>query len=110
MPTVAGQVVETGCWIDGHWGQYANDRLAEIADSHFDWMPTSWQDDPRRIRKSAEDSEDQPKSTDLWELHHEAGDLILDWLNAKTDNDHTWVWHDGELYLWATDDLDSLFF
>lgn len=40
----------TGCYVDGHWGQYGPDHLADRA-TEFDWEPAEWHDDPRVIRK-----------------------------------------------------------
>lgn len=37
VATVDGGDVLTGCWIDGHWGQYAPDRLISIARFSFGW-------------------------------------------------------------------------
>lgn len=53
MPYVNGHDAEHGCYIDGHWGQYGLDRLADIAED-FGWKAASVQDDPRIWRRIAE--------------------------------------------------------
>jgi len=39
VATVDGGDVGTGCWVDGHWGQYASDRVISIARFDFGWAP-----------------------------------------------------------------------
>lgn len=88
-----------GCWIDGHWGQYGPDRMAEIASS-FGRVPWEPIDDVRVCRRLAElaDSRDQRCTWIFWEYFHGADDRTLEWLNDNTTNGF-WSWHDGELFL-----------
>lgn len=108
---VNGHPVEPGCYIDGHWGQYSPDRLAEIAEG-FGWSPDKPTDDPRVIRAFA-DQLDEYRDLPLWEWHSESADDIETWLNDHTvsgwlpgadggTRDRTnfvWHWHDGEFFL-----------
>jgi hypothetical protein len=101
MPIVNGHSAEPGCYIDGHHGQYAPDRLADLAESFGCTIPERF--DPRAIRASIEHMTGD--TADAWMLYHEAADLVLDWLNDRTDDDHLWEWVDGELYLSAMSDV-----
>lgn len=95
---VNGATFEPGCYIDGHWGQYATDRLAEIAE-RIGWAPDTWMQDPRKIRRRAELYEISDETEqDLWELFHACDDEIIEWLNDHTE-DGVWGWQDGELFL-----------
>lgn len=61
MHTVAfvnGIPCAPGCWVDGHWGQYGPDHLADRA-SELGWSCKHVRDDPRRIRKVADWLSDQ---------------------------------------------------
>jgi hypothetical protein len=90
--------LEPGCYIDGHWGQYGNDRLAELAESYD--IPIPGEYDTREIRR---------KGGDYWfDDYVMAGDWILDNLNLVTDEEHVWAWIDGELFL-VDYDKDEVF-
>jgi hypothetical protein len=54
--TVNGVDCESGCWVEGHWGQYGGDHLADKLDGILDLEPD---DDPRELRKRAEALEEQ---------------------------------------------------
>lgn len=102
MPTVNGHPAETGCYVDGHWGQYGPDQAIEVAESFgHEREPT---DDPRIIRHFAD-------MGDCWEhladVYHWADDGTIEWLNAVTDPDHTWIWHEGELFLIPRTELED---
>lgn len=89
--------IEPGCYIDGHWGQYGLDRLAELAEE-FD-VPIPPQHDTRLIRRS--------ESEHWFDDYVMAGDWILDNLNLVTDNHHVWAWIDGELFLIEVDENEE---
>jgi len=116
MVTCNGEEVDPGCWVEGHWGQYGPDHLADQADG-LGWEPETCLDDPRELRRIADLIGDwgYPRDhTDMrsegvniivsfWELHIESTDAIENWLNDHTDEGYSWGWHDGEFYLWATE-------
>jgi len=111
---VNGETAEPGCYIDGHWGQYGPDRLAEICEQ-FDLDVTD-DIDPRRWRFLAEsdDPDDiayevipglrtKPISQDdAWERHTESADTLENMLNDVTEGGH-WSWEDGEFFLTQTE-------
>ena len=101
MPNVNGHVTDTGCYVAGHNGQYAPDRAADVAEN-FGYNP-DFRDDPRVIRYFADNSTDPG----LWDFYHWADDATLEWLNAVTDPDHHWHWHEGELFLTNTNDIED---
>lgn len=89
--------IEPGCYIDGHWGQYGLDRLAELAEG-FD-VPIPEKYDTRAIRQSG---------ADYWfDDYVMAGDWIQDMLNMVTDDSHVWTWMDGEFFLIAVDENEE---
>jgi len=103
--TINGQPVILGCHIDGHWGQYAVDRLADIAEV-FGWQPASTDDDPRALRQFAETADECNKSHSFWEQYTCAADDILDWLNDRAEGCVV-MWEDGELFIDETTDDDN---
>jgi hypothetical protein len=102
-----GHNIEPGCYVDGHWGQYGTDRLAEIAEGHG-WTPESPYKNPRFLRAEAEKCDEDNVQHDLWEMFHEADDAIIDWLNDHTI-DGVWGWDDGELFLRTAKDWQELY-
>lgn len=110
--TVNGHPADPGCYVDGHCGQYAPDRLADVAES-FGWRPFDVvDDDPRTLRRIADtlervdgaDAHHDPVWLTLWERHTETADAILDWLNHHTPGLWLWDWQDGEIFLFAVDE------
>ena len=103
-----------GCYIEGHWGQYGMDRLADVAEQ-FE-MEVSDHDDPRHWRFHAEsdDPDDiiyehpplqgsRPLTQEAcWERHVWAGDELERWLNELTEGGY-WSWEDGEFFLQQTE-------
>lgn len=83
--------LQFGCYIDGHWGQYAPDRLADLCES----LGFNFQDnDLRKFRDEAEED------SRLWDEYHDATDQLTDLLNDSTVGGY-WEWSDGELFLEA---------
>lgn len=96
---VNGHAVEPGCWVDGHWGQYGPDHLADKIDGIIDLEPL---DDPRVLRQIAEITEDMGyrDAASAWqEIRSEATDKMTERLNEVTPDGWTWDWVDGEFFL-----------
>ena len=118
---VHGEPADTGCYVEGHWGQYGPDHLADQAEG-FGWKPETCLDDPRQIRLIIDHIETcgYPRDhtdmrseavgiiSSLWEAHTEAADDIETWLNDHTSDGHIWHWTDGEFFLspWCDDAFD----
>lgn len=111
--TINGEVVTTGCWVDGHWGQYAPDHFADKIDGLIDIDPLN---DPRVLRRIADDTEaaGYPDAAAMWwEAHTEATDKLMERLNELTPGCWTFQWWEGEIHLsryceWPDTDLDDL--
>lgn len=109
MPIVNGHPAETGCYVNGHWGQYGPDRLADQAEA-FGWCADGesedypnegYQNDPRYWRRVADRHarHGDDREVDAWQAHSEAADAIERWLNDRTEDGYVWHWHDGEFFL-----------
>lgn len=86
MPQCNGHPVEPACYIEGHWGQYGLDRMAEIAEA-FGWEPLTPMHDPRVQRQAADAADEAGRAEQAaqhWEWHARAADDIEDWLNEHT--------------------------
>lgn len=91
---------DAGCWIDGHWGQYANARLCEIA------LENGWNPDHRGFsemvaRKLASiGPSDIEVSEDDEEVIDNATDAAEEWLNDHVAPEgYAFGWFDGEFFL-----------
>jgi len=113
MVSVNGHETETGCYVDGHWGQYGPDRVEEIAEN-FGYELTD--DDNcahwRIVADSADDADNHDKAYGAWEAHMECADAAEEWLNEHTEDGYSWGWNDGEFFLmpdaWWQEDWDGL--
>lgn len=99
---VNGHVTLPGCYIDGHYGQYVPDMLAELAEG-FGWPHKETLKDPRVCRYIAETDTDQEDRLDAWSAFYDASDEILEWLNEHTDPAYQWGWSDGEIFLMSNE-------
>lgn len=105
MITVNGQPADTGCYVDGHWGQYAPDHLADQLEGFGIVVPRLA--DARRARRVADYADDRGWSELAfrgWEWHSETADSLIDLANDATTGGF-WEWHDGEVFL--VDDADA---
>lgn len=98
---------EVGCWVEGHWGQYGGDHLADKIDHMFNIEPL---DDPRVLRQIA-DATDEMGYTEAasgwWEIRSDAIDTLEARLNDATPDGYSWGWHDGEFYLWSNESWEE---
>lgn len=93
---VNGQPMQPGCYVDGHYGQYAPDMLGDIVHGIFpnlpeDRFPAYWRAEAARTRGGY-----------AWEramdAFHECADNLTDLLNDSTEGGF-WEWRDGEVFL-----------
>lgn len=98
---------DAGCWIDGHWGQYAVARMVEIAATH------GYSDEEvisLASRKLAHMGPNMGR-TDIAELSEteeeilsDAADEVESWMNANVAPEgYYFGWEDGEFFLRAND-------
>lgn len=112
---INGAACESGCWVDGSWGQYAPDHFANKVDGLITIEPLN---DPRILRQFAEHLEACGPSSaraaeNLWEWHTESADKLMARLNELTPGCWSFQWQDGEIRLgrycdWDDTDLDDL--
>lgn len=104
---------DAGCWIDGHWGQYGQARLVEIANDLGLDHPTAEFDGSARLveiarKHLASMGPFNPDSPDLdddeYEYLFDSTDAVEGWLNDNiAPEGFSFGWHDGEFFLWSTE-------
>lgn len=99
---------DAGCWIDGHWGQYATARLVQIA-AGYGFRGDAVEDpeaDLARIARAHLASIGPSDSEGISDDEHETlvygADDAEAWLNAHVAPEgFSFGWHDGEFFLWS---------
>ena len=97
---------DAGCWIDGHWGQYAVARMVEIAEScgYVDDQIIDIAD--RHLASMAYSRE--PITDEEHEILSDACDEVEAWLNEHVAPEGFYFgWYEGEFYLSAEGDDDE---
>lgn len=92
---------QVGCWVDGHWGQYASARLVELA------IPFGYDDEAiielarRNMNECAHGGVgSEPLTADEHETLIEGAEAAIEWLNEHTAPEGTsFGWSDGEVFL-----------
>lgn len=103
MPTVNGERLEVGCYVDSSHGQYAIDKACELVDSIFDIE--RWRTVCAAKRADAE-NEEGDISMDAWQALSDLHDEVVEVLDKYTIGG-SWDWVDGELYLAQHDPEDD---
>lgn len=89
---------ETGCYIDGHWGQYGTARIIEIA-ADFGWVDEEASTLAAKHLASMGPSTSPDLTDDEYDRLIDAADDAEAWLNDNAaDDEHYWGWDDGELF------------
>lgn len=96
--TVNGQPADPGCYVEGHWGQYGPDHLADQLEGFG--VSIGRQADPRFARRVADRCfNDFPDlEADAWERYHYASDSLETVAAGATEGGY-WEWHEGECFL-----------
>lgn len=92
---------DSGCWIDGHWGQYGIARMVEIAQQfgYDDEFVTSLAD---LKLATMQINTHYYMTDDEEEALYEASDAVEEWLNENVAPEgYAFGWHDGEFFLWS---------
>lgn len=119
--TVNGHEAEPGCYVDGHWGQYAGvhllDRAGEfIDDAKLAEITAAWPTNNDGTLAGAYGSDrdaEEGKGTGPWaaiqnfgdtdgQIAMELADEVLELLNEHTEGGY-WEWWEGEVYLRSYD-------
>lgn len=95
---------DAGCWVDGHWGQYALAHFIYIA-AHRGYRDTKTPDVvdiARRHLACIWPSDAEPISDDEWEILHDAADEVEEWMTRNVaPAGYYFTWRDGECFLVA---------
>lgn len=110
-----GGWADTGCWIDGHWGQYGPDRLisiavtqgwelegddaalAQIAFTRLDEIGPRGDEAERLVQAFAD--EHDVLDCDVFTFLVELADEAETWLNDQCPEGFAFGWYDGEFFL-----------
>lgn len=90
LPSVPSGPLGTGCYISGHWGQYAVDRLAVLCDTlaPHEYFTGAYWAETVAVFRSVED----------WDRLSDLDDYLTERLNSVTVGG-VWYWEGGELFL-----------
>jgi len=86
-----------GCWVDGHWGQYASAHLVQRAIAlGYRASPELAADAAAWLQGGSDLTDEQLDSV------IEADQAIFTWLDAHVaPPGYSFGWHDGEVFLWS---------
>jgi len=98
---------EPGCYVDGHWGQYATARMVQIA-ADFGFRDEQASDLASRHLAAMGPSTAPGLSEDEFERLVDAADDAENWLNDNAPVEgFAWGWNDGEFGLYELEDDDA---
>lgn len=105
MPITKATPEDAGCYVDGHWGQYAVAHAVERA-QEFGYGSDGLIGADEVIRIAAKHlasmgpSTSEPLTDSEYERLMDASDEVTDWLNVNVAPDgYSFGWHDGEFFL-----------
>lgn len=106
MSTTKADPNDAGCWIDGHWGQYAVARMIEIA------ADLGYQDSAVDIAARHLASMGPSDSPDITDEQYEdmlwAADEVEYWLNENVAPEgFSFGWYEGEFFLWPDESWEE---
>jgi hypothetical protein len=92
---------DAGCYVDGHWGQYAVAHMVNRAEE-FGYADAEVIDLADRHMASMGPSGSEGLSFDEHEALSEASDDVEQWLNDHVAPEgYSFGWNGGEFYLWS---------
>jgi hypothetical protein len=107
--TVSKTTVETGCYVDGHWGQYGPIRQIEITD---EMLSTDFMGELPKVPEEfkAENTHSSYPVIDMDRLEEIlwVSNRAEEALNAATPDGFSWGWHDGEYFLWSQESWEEI--
>ena len=86
-----GKTVETGCYVDGHWGTYGIDHMMDQCADLVDF-------DTSDYPPVEDDNMDDPDACEP-ETRSFLSDKLENALNAATPDGFLWHWWSGEFFL-----------
>lgn len=94
---------DAGCYVDGHWGQYAIAHMIQRA-QEFGYDDAQVIDLADRHLASMMPSGSEPLPDDEHEALICASDEVECWLNENIAPDgYSFGWYEGEFFLWSTE-------
>ena len=101
---------DAGCYVDGHWGQYAVAHMVSRAEE-FGYADADVTELADRHIASMGPSGAESLTDDEYEILSDASDDVENWLNENiAPEGYSFGWFEGEFYLWSdklwTDPLD----
>lgn len=98
---------DAGCWIDGHWGQYAIARMASIAGAFgFEDASPRLMDIVARKLASMGPNGGPDITPDEEEYLFDSADEVEEWLNDNiAPEGYVFAWYEGEFFLTNAADL-----
>lgn len=110
MTTQEITAADTGCYVDGHWGNYALSRMLQVADDilgtdFYEQAAAAYAETPTiSYDPETRTYSDGPLPTEPWdgftfETLPDIADEAEQALNDATPNQLIWHWFDGEFFL-----------
>jgi hypothetical protein len=98
---------DAGCYVDGHWGQYAIAHMVNRAEE-FGYSDAEVIDLANRHIASIGPSTAPGLSDDEYEALSQACDEVEEWLNDNVAPDgYSFGWHEGEFFLWSDEQWEE---
>jgi hypothetical protein len=98
---------DAGCYVDGHWGQYAVAHMVNRAEE-YGYAEAEVIDLADRHIASMGPSDAPGLTDDEHEALSDASDSVEQWLNDNVAPDgYSFGWHDGEFYLWSDEQWED---
>lgn len=94
---------DAGCYVDGHWGQYAVAHMVQRAEEMGYDNPEVTSLADRHMDECAHGSiARKPLDDDEHEALIDASDEVEEWLNEHiAPEGYHFGWHEGEFFLWS---------
>lgn len=98
---------DAGCWIDGHWGQYATAHMVLRA-SELGYADAEVIELANRKLGSMYPAPGPDLADEEEESLYDASDEVEQWLNENvTPEGYSFGWHDGEFFLWSDEEWEQ---
>jgi hypothetical protein len=103
---------DSGCWVDGHWGQYAVAHLVQRAEelgySEAEVISLADRHMNECVHGGVTDEHTEPLSADEYWALNEASSEVEDWLNDNAAPEgYSFGWHEGEFFLWSQEQWEE---
>lgn len=102
-----GTVIETGCYVDGHWGHYAGAHMIMRA-TEFGYSDEQAIELAQRRLNEMFPHDGPGLDDDEYEVFSDCIDDAEAWLNDHAAPEgYSFGWFDGEFYLWSNEDWEQ---